>query len=176
MFRGRQPVHITVANAHDVGRNVSLSDIQSPVVHNAVARWNDLRGCKSFPSRKDLTPRDIAAFLRSSVLYRILDSAADFEIRVMGDAAVYAYGASYQGMRASDVNRLRPGMGDIVARVCSAVSMRREPLAFKGRMSASECEVINQEIVFLPLGPDEALVDHILSVGDYSPKQFANVN
>lgn len=156
----------------EVGRNVPLSDIESPVVHGAVARWNNLRGDRTFPSRNDLSPRDIAAFLRGSMLYRIIGTAADFEIRVMGDAAVYAYGASYQGMRTSEVNRLRPGMGDIVAHVCATVSMKREPLAFRGRLSASDCEIINQEIVFLPLGPIDTLVDYILSVGDYSPKQF----
>lgn len=107
------------------------------------------------------------------MLYRIVDAATDFEIRVMGDAAVCAYGASYQGMRTSEVNQLRPGMGDVVANVCAAVSNRRSPLAFKGRLSTSDCEMIHQEIVFLPLGPIDTLVDHILSIGDYSPKQFA---
>jgi hypothetical protein len=170
MSSGRPAFHITDENAREVGRSVLLSDIESPLVRDAVARWNDLRGDRKFPARDEVTPRDIKAFLRNSMLYRIAGDA-DFEIRVMGDAAVYAYGASYQGMRTSDVNRIHPGMGDVVARVCAAVTTWRNPLAFKGRLSANLCEVLNQEIVFLPLGPTDDLVDHILSVGDYSPRR-----
>ncbi len=165
-------VRITPQNAEQAGRSVSLSDIKSPLVHSAVETWNQLRGARKFPARTDLSPHAISKFLRNSVLYRLLEGASDYEIRVMGDGAVYAYGMSYQGMKMSDVNRVTPGMGDIVGRVCTAVFNRRDLVAFKGCLSTSECEIINQEIVFLPLGPTDTLVDHILSIGDYSPRKI----
>lgn len=165
-------VHITRKNANEVGRSIPLEEISSPLVLTAVKLWEEQRGNRKFPSRNDLSPRALSAYLRNIMLYRLIGTGEDFEVRVMGDAAVYAYGTCYQGMRMSEVNRIRPGMGDVVARVCSSVLNRKAPLAFKGRLSAGECAIINQEIVFLPVGPVDTLVDHILSIGDYSPRML----
>lgn len=163
-------VHITHKNANDIGRSIPIDEISSPLVLTALKLWDERRGDRKFPSRDDLSPRALGGYLKNIMLYRLIGAAEDFEIRIMGDAAVYAYGSCYQGMKMRDINRLRPGMGDIVARVCSSVLNRRAPLAFKGRLSAGECAIINQEIVFLPVGPIDTLVDHILSIGDYSPR------
>ena len=124
-------VHITRKNANEVGRSIPLEEISSPLVLTAVKLWEEQRGNRKFPSRNDLSPRALSAYLRNIMLYRLIGTGEDFEVRVMGDAAVYAYGTCYQGMRMSEVNRIRPGMGDVVARVCSSVLNRKAPLAFK---------------------------------------------
>ena len=60
-------------------------------------------------------------------------------------------------------------MGDVIRRICASIARRRDPLVLRGTLSKG-LEHLAQETVFLPLGPDDDQVDHIISIGDYVAK------
>lgn len=88
----------------------------------------------------------------------------------MGDAAVQAYGCSYQGMLTADMNKVQPGMGNVIKRVCGTVVRQRAPLGFRGRLLKGKDSMLYQETVMLPLGSSDSTVDAILVIGTYTPQ------
>lgn len=161
---------VTPDTADLVGHRVANEDIQSAVVREAIDVWSAKKGARRYPSRDALTPRDMMRFLRHVTLYRLKDGGTDFEYRVMGDAVVQAWGRSFVGCDSAKLNRIRAGMGDVIQRICASIARRGEPLVVRGVLSKGEYEHIDQETVFLPLGPDDTTIDHVLSVSWYAPK------
>ena len=161
---------VTPDTAVYVGRRIPLDEIESPLVREFAALWADKRGERRFPPREALNPRNMVRFLRNVTLYRVAPDGADFEYRVMGDAAVQAWGRSFIGCNTQELNRIRAGMGDVIQRICSSIARRCEPLVLRGELSKGGFEHIDQESLFLPLGPDDATVDHVLSISWYAPK------
>lgn len=163
-------VVFTPDTAREIGQKIAIDSTESPLLRQAVSIWNDKRGAKAFPTREQMRPQHMKAFLRNVSLFRVRDGGADFEWRVMGDAAVQAYGRSYQGMNTADLNALQTGMGDVIKRVCGTVVRERSPLAFRGRLLRGKDSALYQETVMLPLGPDESTVEAILVIGTYTPQ------
>jgi hypothetical protein len=160
---------INEANAEQAGRIVSLSEIESPVVLGAMELWNEIRGARPFPRRAEIAPRRFAKYLRFITLFEVLEGGADFEFRVMGDAAVIAFGGTFHGLRKESLNRLQPGFGDVLARVCGHVARTRAMLPVKGWFQQGKGSAFYQEAIFFPLGENESTVDHVLGVGNYKP-------
>lgn len=157
---------LTLDTGDYAGQRIALPEVESPVLQEALATWSGKRGARRFPPRDALSPRDMARFLRNVTLYRVAPDGSDFEYRVMGDAAVEAWGRNFVGCDAARLNAIRPGMGDVVRQICGAIARRGEPLAIRATLSKG-MEHIAEETVFLPLGPDDHHVDHIISVGCY---------
>jgi hypothetical protein len=160
---------INAENAERAGRIVPLGEIESTSVLAVMELWNELRGPRQFPSRTEITPRRFAKYLRFITLFEVLDDGADIEFRVMGDAAVVAFGGTFHGKRKDSLNQLQPGFGDVMARVCGHVVRTRTMLPVKGWFQQSKGDAFYQEAIFFPLGENEAIVDHILCVGNYTP-------
>ena len=160
---------INTANAERAGRVVALSEIQSPVVLGAMELWNEIRCPRPFPSRAEITPRRFAKFLPYVILLELVDGGADFECRVLGNAAAMAFGGTFHGMRKEPINRLQPGAGDVIARLCTHVARTRAMLPIKGQFRQNKGNAFYQEAIFFPLGPHGRTVDHVLGVGDYKP-------
>lgn len=158
---------VTPENADVVGRRVGLPDIDSPLLTALLDMWNSKKQGRLFPPREAIAPRDMLTFLRHITLYRVAPDGSDFEYRVMGDAAVQAWGRNFSGFNAEQLNAAEPGMGDVIRRICASVARRREPLVLRGTLSKGPHEHIGQESLFLPLGPDDETVDHILSASWY---------
>jgi hypothetical protein len=171
--QSQQPIAIvTLENAAQVGHRVPMERIENDVLRQAHAIWSDRRGLRRFPARTDIAPRDMAAFLSNVTLFQIADQGEGFAYRIMGDAAVVAWGQSFRGMGRSELNALQPGMGDVVARVCRWVVREQEPLVMRGVLRKGIIDARCQETIFLPLGVDDGTVDHILSVGIYVPQSL----
>ena len=160
---------LTTDTADYVGRRIGLPEVESPLLRKAIAVWTERRGARRFPPRAAITPRDMAGFLRNVTLYRVAPDGSDFEYRVMGDAAVQAWGRNFAGCDTARLNAVQPGMGDVIRRICASIARRRDPLVLRGTLSKG-LEHLAQETVFLPLGPDDDQVDHIISIGDYVAK------
>jgi hypothetical protein len=167
---GKAIAKVTSFNAERVGRRLTIDEMQSDVLLQAHAIWLEACRGRLFPSREDMGPRMLAPFLRNVTLFQILDEGQDFEYRVMGDAAVVAWGQSFQGMRRADLNGLEAGMGDIVCRLCRSVARQRAPIFMRGVLQKEMLDACNQETLFLPLGITDGAVDHLLSIGVYLPR------
>lgn len=152
------------------GTVIGLKEAECPAVREGIAHWRRLRGSRRFPSRADLVPRDISSILRHTVLLRVLDQGADYEYRIVGDAHTVAHGFSMQGKRLSQMDKFAPGYGPILKTIYDPVVLQRAAFGLRGWISRGEeePEFIHSESVFLPLGPDDETVDHVLNFSVYT--------
>lgn len=149
-----------------------LDRLESPILRQGLDYWLKLRGDRPYPSRAEISPRDLAALLRHVVLLRLLDNGADYEYRIVGDAHVISHGFSMQGMRVSDVDKFSPGYGPVLKSLYDHAVRRRDVYAFRGWMERGEehKQYIYSESVFMPLGPDANTIDHVLNFSVYIPR------
>lgn len=158
---------VTPETGQETGRRIPIEAIENPLLRDCLMLWEKRRLQRMFPARETIRPRDMAAYLRNITFYAVSPGGDDFEYRIMGDAAVLAWGRSFAGMKRQDLNRLQPRMGDVISNVCRSVCKRRQPLVLRGHLWRGDCDVWRQETIFLPLGPHDQLVTHILSAGSY---------
>jgi hypothetical protein len=153
------------------GGPISLDAVEAPAVRAGVGYWKRLCGQRKFPSRNEVTPRDILGLLRNTILLRVIDGGNDYEYRIVGDAHVIAHGFSAQGMKLSELGSFASGYGEVLKSLYDYPVRNCAPLALRGWISKGEddSEFIYAESVFLPLGPDEATVDHVLNFSVYVP-------
>ncbi len=169
------PVPVNLTTAQRIGHRVALEDLSDPRVCGAHAVWRQRKGQRLFPARSELVPKQIAPYLRNVMLIAMNRDQSDFEFRVVGDAAVVAYGRNFQGMTRDELNVLEPGFGDVIKKVCAWVCRRREPLAVKGIVASGVASAYHHEGIFLPLGECELSVDHVLFVGSYIPMDASDL-
>lgn len=152
---------------------IALEAVDNPILVQALEYWNRLKGGRAFPARGDLMPRDLAPLLRHVCLMRVLEDGADYEYRIVGDAHVISHGFSMQGMRVSDIDRYSPGYGPVLKTLYDRAVRRRTCYAFRGWLERGERnkqQYIYSESVFMPMGPDDATIDHVLNVAVYTPR------
>lgn len=144
-------------------QKVPVGDIVNPLLRKAVALWTERKGARRFPTRDQMPPRDMAAYLRNTALVRVMDGGQDYEYRVMGDALVQVLGMSFQGLKVSELEQRLPGFAGLLKPTYDLLVHGGEPLAFSGSMDQSPTgRAFSHETVLLPLGSDA--VDHILIV------------
>lgn len=158
---------LTPENAVQVGQKTPIKQLASAMLKETLVLWERWSNGRDFPPREDIELRAMSAYLRYTTLYSISAATEDFECRIMGDAAVVAWGRCFAGMRRVDFNSYRHGMGDVLWNVFRSVALNRQPLVLRGKLWKDEYEITDQETLFLPLGPDDRIVDFILSVGSY---------
>lgn len=159
----------SIADAPRGRQRIALSDIQNPMLRKGLALWERMRGEKRFPSRPQMSPREMSGLLRNTVLVKVLDGGAEFQFRIVGDAMVVAQGASFQGMTMAEIDRELPGYGSMLREVYTRIYETGEPLAFRGwfERSADKRPFFHESLV-LPLGEDGQTVDHLLVIGVYA--------
>src|SRR5262245_57679551 len=86
------------------GQRIAVEDLRAPIVKSVYAYWQTLKGDRQFPSRQQITPRDMAKLLRNIVLLRVIGESEDFEYRVAGDAHTEAHHYSFSNLRISQVD------------------------------------------------------------------------
>ena len=145
------------------------AEAQNPLLRRAFELWSTLRGQRRFPRRGEVTPRNMAEFLRNTVLVRVVDGGKDFQFRIVGDAIVQVQGDSFQGMTTAEIDERIPGYGAMLCSVYREICARGEPLAYRGWFVQPHTKMaFFHESIILPIGPDDATVDHILIVGVYA--------
>ena len=151
---------------------LALDKLESPIVRQGLDYWLKLRGDRPYPSRSEMAPRELASLLRHVVLLRVVAGGADYEYRIVGDAHVISHGFNMQGMRVSDVDKFSPGYGPVLKSLYDRAVRRRDAYAFRGWVERGEDrkQYIYSESIFMPLGPDEFTVDHVLNFSVYIPR------
>jgi hypothetical protein len=151
---------------------IALDAIESPLVRQGAEYWRRLKGTRSYPARAEMTPREMLPLLRNVVVLRLIDGGADYEYRIVGDAHVISHGFSMQGMKVSDIDKYSPGYGPVLKGLYDRAVRRRDVYAFRGWMERGDAQkkYIYSESVFMPMGPDEATIDHVLNFSVYTPR------
>lgn len=146
-----------------LGQLTTFDKIENPLLLKALALWKERKGARRFPTREDMTPRAMAAFLRNTALVQVIEGGREFQFRVVGDAITEVQGTSFQGLTLGEIDQKLPGYGELLRPVHELVVARAEPLAFRGHVRLSpKGRMFFHETVLLPLGSD--VVDHFLVV------------
>ena len=145
------------------------AEVQNPMLRKAYEVWNTLKVARRFPARAEITPRNMVEFLRNTVLVRVIDEGRDFQFRIVGDAVAEVQGDSFRELTTTEIDARIPGYGAMLKSVYRQVCKMREPLAFRGWFVQPKTHLaFFHESLILPLGPDDATVDHILVVAVYA--------
>ena len=79
----------------------------SPLVQEAWNYWNQKRGGRRMPSRKDIDPVEIPRLLSSTALVDVLRDPLDFRFRLLGTAIDNITSKNLRGVRFSELPYLR---------------------------------------------------------------------
>lgn len=168
MFKRKVPPPPKAAAKSALGDRVEIGAIRDPLLHQAFAVWNELKGAGRFPTREAMTARAMAPFLRNIVLVRVLESGKEYEFRIVGDAIVQVQGQSFQGMKLAEIDANLPGYGATLRPIYNELVADGTPRAYRGHIPQSPLKrAFSHESLLFPLGSGDA-VDHILIVGAYT--------
>lgn len=151
---------------------ISFDNVESPIVRQGLEYWSALKGSRTYPSRTDMNPRALAPLLRNVILLKVVEGGQDYEYRIVGDAHVISHGFSMQGRRVSEIDQFSAGYGAVLKSLFDRVLRKRTAYAFRGWMErvARDKPFLYSESAFMPMGPDEATVDHVLIFSVYTPR------
>ncbi len=144
---------------------IALEELRNPIVCEALAVWQRLRGDKRMPSRADMSPRVMRGFLKHMALIQIVEGGRDFRYRVVGDAVIIQQGVALNEMTTADLDARIPGYGAQLARAYARVLRHRAPLAYRGLyFRPADKHTFSHESLMAPLGDDGETVDHLIVV------------
>lgn len=150
-------------------QRIDPCEMQSPISRKALAAWARLRGKRRFPSRKNITPKELGSLLRNTALVRVIDGGREFEFRILGDAVVQAGPEIESGMTTAELDQKFPGFGKTLRSIYKAVCRDGAPRAYRGLFERNDGHAYFHESLVLPLGAEDTAVDHLLVIGIYAP-------
>ena len=145
---------------------VAIDDLRSPVLRHIIGVWESKRKDRAYPARAELRPQDFAPFLRHLALARATEGG-DFEIRIVGDEIVQAYGDNFAGRTLSSLADL---IGDDMVEAYRAVVTEGRPVLLHGFFERTRDHHFRREVLLLPLGADGP-VEFVLSAGMLLPRE-----
>jgi hypothetical protein len=140
---------------------VALDNLQSPVLRHVLGVWDGKRNRSAYPARHDLRPQDFAPYLRHLSLARVIDGSDDFELRIIGDEIIQAYGENFTGRTLSSIAE---SVGEAVVSAYQDVVLEGEPILLHGLFERPSNHHFRREVLLMPLGTD-GTVDIVLSAG-----------
>lgn len=145
-------------------------EAESTVVQQAVAYWESLRAGRRFASRTQVTLRGLGALAKHAVLVRVIDGGADYEFRIVGNVPATAVGRNFRGRHMSDPEVDAVMRSNYRHQLYDEVVRTGEPKLFKCRLvDPTRLNLpVCSETVFLPLGEDDVMVDHLLGFTVFS--------
>ncbi len=148
---------------------VPLAELKTPQVRDGAAYWNHLRGDRPFPSRAEVTARDLAPLLPYVSVVKIIDNGTDYEHRIIGDVMVRAFSMPLQNRRLSDIAKEAPDFAAYCWTPFRRVFESGQPVAWRSHTGNDNTWVVisDAEVVLLPLGNTADQVDRMLGFGTH---------
>ena len=144
---------------------IALGELKSPVTCKGLDLWQRSSCGRMFPARGELSAEALSEIMRNTLLLKVVDGGREFECRIVGDAIVVAQGASFKGMKLSDIDEMLPGYGTMLKGIYRYVYDHQEALALRGWFERrADNRSFFHETLVLPLGERENDVDHIMVV------------
>jgi hypothetical protein len=131
-----------------------------PDIRAMAAYWRQKAGNRRMPSRTDIEPGDIKAFLPRITLVDVVPDARRYVYRLVGTEEVASRGNDPTGRSVAEAFFAASaeeslGYYDYVAR-------HAEPYCYRGDYQAPDGEPEKQDVIFLPLSEDGERVNMIL--------------
>lgn len=155
---------------------ITLEELSSPPVVRGVAYWRSLRGTRRFPSRHALSTREMLPFLRYVALIQVLNGGEDYRFGLVGDAHIDARGYDFSGETIAEMRAEASSCADRSFALCEYIRTTGVPYALRAPITTGGTGwyVANRECAFLPLGPNDSLVDYLFVVGAYAFQALAD--
>lgn len=153
-------------------RLVEFGQLRSRRIAALHAYWNDKRGTRAMPARRDIEPAEIKALLPYLELADILRQPFRVYYRVVGTELVHRVGFDYTG---AYLDELSFGTDDETAwsRLFEQLCRERAPLCGVSTFPYRPDCTITHEVAIFPLSSDGETVDKILNIEDYlDPPRF----
>jgi hypothetical protein len=154
------------------GENLPLTELQHPMLRTAYDYWFLKKGDRELPSRKDISPEEMKAYLANVMLIDVSYDPLDFVYRVFGSGVGRAQGKDYTG---KSVRHLEPAeFSSLVWHQYLEAVSRRTPCLHRVVFS-SEAKYEKYQRVTLPLSSDGVIVDKLLAVSIEDGKFWENI-
>ena len=149
---------------------ITPAELESPEVRAIFAIWEERRGRRPMPTREEIVPKPLGKLLRYISLTRFVPEDGDYEVRIIGDAHVEAYGRNSPGERLSAVKSTSPEFVAALKHSYDLVRTQRAPLGYRGIMGRdlSQARFDWFETLYMPLGGGD--VEFILNASVYRPR------
>lgn len=146
---------------------IALEAIQFEALRSAAAYWNRLRGERPWPSRDELSIREMSRFAHYMSLVQVIDDGADFLHRIVGHAMVCAFSVPIQNRRFSEIAVDAPELIHNSFLIFRKVLETRAPVAVchQAGHDIRQMAYMSGERVLLPLGRTSNHIDHIVAFG-----------
>ena len=155
---------------------ISEANLPKPLAQ-LYSYWQSKRGDRLMPSRADINPVEMQAFLSHTMLIDVLADQGDnprFRLRLVGTHAVGAYGAEITGKYNDEID-----LGDQREKViaaCLESVYSKAPVFLSGSIvKQPENETITYERLGVPLSSNGESVDMILVAVKLQRKQCGSV-
>jgi hypothetical protein len=131
------------------------------VLGRVLAYWEERRGSRRMPARRDLDPADLAAVLPHLQLIDVV-LPDRFRYRLVGTALVDAFGHDYTG-RFVDELLLGTGRADLINRVFTTVRDKARPVFLQARYFTAKNVDFMTNRIYLPLSENDGEVNMMLA-------------
>lgn len=154
------------------GESLPLTEMRDPLLREAYDYWRRKCAGRAMPSRRDIAPEDMRAFLTHVMLIDVHREPLDFVYRVFGTSIADAHGKEYTGKSA---RLLEPaGFAELVWQQYLEVVEAKTPRLHAVQRAAGARFEKYQRLT-LPLSSDGAIVDKLLAVSIEDSAFWKNV-
>ena len=137
----------------------------SPVNRASLAYWERKRGLRALPSRGDLEPGEMTAFLPYVFLLDVRHEPLDFRFRLIGTIMDAHMTGNYTGRWMSQIPHQRPP--SIIWSSCQQVVETHIPMTSDTPYVGKHKEFKRTEDVIMPLSDDGRLVNMLFVTADF---------
>jgi hypothetical protein len=133
-----------------------------PIVGRVLSYWNEKRGIRAMPARRDIDPTELGRVLPHLQLIDVAQKAERFRYRLVGTSLVEAFGKEYTGKYLDELfsgERLR-----FATQIFRTVCQSRRPVFLRNRYSTTKNVEMIANRLYLPLSEDELTVNVIMGV------------
>ncbi|HEV2546137.1 MAG TPA: PAS domain-containing protein [Stellaceae bacterium] len=131
------------------------------VLGHVLAYWEERRGSRRMPARRDLDPTDLAAVLPHLQLIDVVPPDR-LRYRLVGTALVDTFGHDYTG-RFVDELLLGTSRAELITRVFTTVRDTARPVFLQARYFTAKNVDFMTNRIYLPLSENEAEVNMMLA-------------
>jgi hypothetical protein len=134
-------------------------ELTAPALLRLLRYWEEKRGGRRWPARRDIDPLDFAYVLGNVALLEVLRQPQRFRVRLFGENLVRRIGLEVTGKLLDDVPL--PGLRSHFATRCREIVERGAPYRTKGEYFIDE-RPSHHELIVLPLSEDGETINMLL--------------
>ena len=143
------------------GQSAARYDFRGdPVLGLAFEHWNEVRGARAMPRRRDIDPASLTQALPHLQITEAIDGGNRFRYRLVGSAIVQAFGGDFTGKY---VDELVSGRRDSFVHACyRAVCSSGRPAFVRSKYMTTRYVDLTANRMLMPLSEDGREVNQIL--------------